>query len=165
MLSTAYYGLFRIGEITLGPHVIKAKDIHVTRNKKKVMFVLHSSKTHGRDKKPQIIKISSSETISTAHVFCPFRLLLDYFYARKTVAEEQSEQFFVYSNREPVAPHQFGKLLYDLIVFNNLNPELYDSHGFRIGRATDMLSMNFSILEIRKFGRWQSNAVYSYLRT
>ena len=46
LFSTAYFGLFRIGEITQSPHVIKACDVHLAKNKKKVMFVLRSSKTH-----------------------------------------------------------------------------------------------------------------------
>ena len=35
ILSTAYFGLFRIGEITKSPHVIKASDVHICLNKKK----------------------------------------------------------------------------------------------------------------------------------
>ena len=30
-----YYGLMRIGEISMGPHVLKAKDIHIATNKQK----------------------------------------------------------------------------------------------------------------------------------
>ena len=60
MFSTAYFGLFRIGEITQSPHVLKAIDVHTGVNKK-MMFVLHSSKTHNKGMKPQIIKITSTE--------------------------------------------------------------------------------------------------------
>ena len=45
MLVTAYYGLFRIGEVSESEHVIKAKDVHIGRNKNKLMFILHTSKT------------------------------------------------------------------------------------------------------------------------
>ena len=43
---TGYFGLLRIGELTSGPHVVKACDVHLGRNKNKMMFVLHTSKTH-----------------------------------------------------------------------------------------------------------------------
>ena len=46
ILLTAYYGLFRVSEITLSPHVLKARDVHIATNKKKLKFVLRSSKTH-----------------------------------------------------------------------------------------------------------------------
>ena len=35
MIVTAYYRLFRIGEITAGPHVIKTKDVLIGTNKNK----------------------------------------------------------------------------------------------------------------------------------
>ena len=59
IFSLAYYGLMRIGELTSGPHVVKAKDIHVGKNKDKILIILHSSKTHGKESLPQKIKISS----------------------------------------------------------------------------------------------------------
>ena len=58
MICTAYYGLFRIGEITESPHVVRAADVLIGTNKQKLMFVLHTSKTHGLGDKPQIIKIN-----------------------------------------------------------------------------------------------------------
>ena len=61
LFATAYFGLFRIGELTFSEHVVKAVDVHVGTNKDKLMFVLHSSKTHSRGMKPQIIKISSQK--------------------------------------------------------------------------------------------------------
>ena len=61
ILVMGYFGLLRVGEMTLGNHVIKAKDVHVGKNKNKLMFVLHTSKTHWTDVKPQVIKISSTD--------------------------------------------------------------------------------------------------------
>ena len=53
MIVTAYYGLFRVGEITLSPHVIKFIDVHSTGKKDKILFVLRTSKTHQISSKPQ----------------------------------------------------------------------------------------------------------------
>ena len=57
LFTTMYFGLFRIGEVTHSPHVLKAMDVHCAVNKLKMKFILHSSKTHGKGDKPQIIKI------------------------------------------------------------------------------------------------------------
>ena len=52
----AYYGLFRIGELSKGDHPIKACDVHVAVNKLKILIYLRSSKTHGLESPPQKIK-------------------------------------------------------------------------------------------------------------
>ena len=84
LFSMAYYGLFRIGELTSGTHPVLAKDVHISINKNKMMFVLHSSKMHGKSMKPQVIKINAKkETSRMKHAnlqvliwkFCPFKLL------------------------------------------------------------------------------------------
>ena len=61
MYVTAYYGLFRVGELTLSEHVVKAVDVHQGKNKDKLLFVLHTSKTHTRESKPQTITISGEK--------------------------------------------------------------------------------------------------------
>ena len=49
IFALSYYGMLRIGEVTASEHVIKAKNIHVAQNKQKILLVLYSSKTHGRE--------------------------------------------------------------------------------------------------------------------
>ena len=66
ILSTMYFGLFRIGELTKSPHVVKARDVQIGSNKKKILLILRSSKTHGPGSKPQQIKISSKKTTKGA---------------------------------------------------------------------------------------------------
>ena len=95
MFATAYFGLFRIGELTEGSHVVKAVDVHIGTNKDKMMFVLHTSKTHWYDSKPQTIKISAQCCSNKTNLFCPFRLLKEYLVVRKSRLEE-TEPFFVF---------------------------------------------------------------------
>ena len=52
IFCTAYFGLFRIGELTSGDHPVKAVDVHIGHNKCKMMFILRSLKTHGKDTNP-----------------------------------------------------------------------------------------------------------------
>ena len=88
LFAIAYYGLFRVGELTSGTHPVKAKDVHVGRNKNKLLFVLYSSKTHGKESQPQEIKISalqnynslndSKQRIQKFKFFCPFKITRDY---------------------------------------------------------------------------------------
>ena len=42
IFSTMYFGWFRICEIVLGSHTVRAKDVHIGQNKKKLLFLLHT---------------------------------------------------------------------------------------------------------------------------
>ena len=116
LFTTAYYGLFRIGELTKSEHVVKARDVHVALNKMKMMFILRTSKTHWSDTKPQIVKISSEPVYNTKELIitnraqldksqvCPFTLLQRYVRTRRK-AKNYKEQFFVFKDNSPVQPH------------------------------------------------------------
>ena len=64
IFATAYYGLLRISEIATGTHPILALDVHVGVNSKKVLLVLRTSKTHWKNKKPQLIRINSNGSLT-----------------------------------------------------------------------------------------------------
>ena len=172
MISTAYFGLFRIGEITDSDHVVKAKNVFIGTNKQKLMFILHSSKTHGKESKPQIIKISASDRDNKQTMvphpqslaFCPFTLLENYLQARKP-RKSDSEPFFVFQDRTPVSPANFRNILDELLKHNHFDARLYSSQGFRAGRTTDLYELGVSVETIKKLGRWSSSAVNTYLRT
>ena len=135
ILSTAYFGLFWIGEITQSS-CGKSKGCHIGLNKKKLMFVLHTSKTHGLGAKPQIMKITSinrsTNKTKARDKNCPFTLLQNYLKLQKKYLTCE-EQFFVFRDRSPVQSTHFRKMLSKLIAFCNLNPRCYSSHSLRSG--------------------------------
>ena len=101
---TAYYGLFRIGEITEGPHCVKAKDVNIACNKNKMLFILWSSKTHGRNNKPQTIKISKNDTNGRSgrkRHFCPFNLSREYMSLRGNYTED-TDNYFIFRDKQLV---------------------------------------------------------------
>ena len=176
ILIIGYYGMLRIGELTQSEHVILAKDVHLALNKKKLLIVLYSSKTHGKESLPQKIKISGLDSYETTtggkihlqhhsnqRCFCPFLLTSQYIKLRGEY-ESENEQFFVFADKSPVCATHVRKVLKDCIKNLNLNEKLYDCHSLRAGRATDMLKYQFSVDEIKKAGRWKSNAVFKYLK-
>ena len=61
MMSTMYHGLLRISEVTKGTHPILAKDVHIGSNKRKFLLILRTSKTHWKNSKPQMVKITASK--------------------------------------------------------------------------------------------------------
>ena len=169
LIVTAYFGLFHIGELTHSDHVVKASDVHIGINKKKLLFVLRSSKTHCKGSKPQLIKISATPgdldkaaaSIRNIQV-CPFSLLKEYLNCRKKKINNR-EQFFVFKDRSPVKPHHLRNILKQAIKMIGLNYRLYNSHGLRSGRSLDLQKAGISVETIKKLGRWKSNTVYTYL--
>ena len=109
-----YYGLMRIGEMTSGPHVLKAKDVHLAKNKYKLLLVLHTSKTHNEGNPPQQIKIianvdEKSGAYRKRH-FYPMRTVNKFIAIRGPFATTD-EQFFIFRDKTPVMPVQVATVL------------------------------------------------------
>ena len=96
-----------MGELMQGPHTIKACDVHIAKNKNKLKFVLHTSKTHGLGSYPQKIKISAhSDSLEfKKQFFCPFQSSWEYLAMRGNYVNED-DPFFVLSDHTPVTPYQ-----------------------------------------------------------
>ena len=167
LFSTAYHGLFRIGEIASGPHVILAKNVHIGENKNKMLFILQSSKTHGKGNKPQLVKITSKpmqgKKKERENTYCPFNLLKIYINLRPPAVRED-EQFFVFSDGSAVRQPNVRNVLSHALKAADLNPHAYVFHALCLGHATDLLALRLSVETIKKIGRWRSNAVFTYLR-
>ena len=160
----AYYGLFRIGELTCSRHTIKACNVRIATTKDKILFILYSSKTHGTSNFPQRVKISrpSGENRKKRH-FCPFMLTRQYVKMRGS-SWNNDEPFFIHSDHSPVKPAQVRTVLKKTLQSVNLNPTLYNCQSFRIGHASDMFKSQVPISKIKSLGRWRSGAVYKYLK-
>ena len=161
MAIFGYYGLLRIGEMATGQHPILACNVHKDNMKQKILLILFTSKTHGLESRPQKIKIWSDT--ENKDVFSPFQVTQDYLEVRGDYYHDL-EQFFIFRDGTPVKPCQFRRLLRKAIKNLGLNPKFYDTHSLRIGRASDLLKIGYSIDQIKQLGRWKSNAVFKYLR-
>ena len=64
----------------------------------------------------------------------------------------------------PVKAEHTRKILKEAIKNINLDETLYDMHSLRIGRASDLIKCNHTVEEVKRLGRWKSNAVYKYIR-
>ena len=164
LFCLAYYGLMRVGELALGDHTLKAKDVYIATNKNKILLVLYTSKTHGKESAPQQIKISESEITKSKKFFCPFKAARDYMSYRRREYYTDQEQFFVFADGSPVKPSHVRCMLRTLLKSINLDHRLYQTHCFRIGRSVDLLKYGVPLEVIKRIGRWKSNAVYKYLK-
>ena len=179
LFTVAYYGWFRIGEITTGAHPVLAKYVHIAFNKKKLKFILRSSKTHGKNNEPQIIKLSSvdDKIMSTAkgkqqkhqNGFgnmedpCPYELMRQYTTLHGPY-RNSSDPFFVFKDGRPVTPYHMRTCLKAIMKEAGYNQKEFSGHSFRKGRSNDLLKLGLSVETIKKIGRWKSNAVFKYLK-
>ena len=161
--ALSYYGLFRVGELAVGEHQVKACDVHTALNKRKILVILHSSKTHNRGSLPQKVKINGRQDSRCKRNFCPFELTHRYIAIRGDI-EDLDEAFFVLQGKLPITPILIRNALRNILTSLNLDATLYDTHSLRIGRATDLLKQNYRVEEIMQIGRWKSNVVFKYLR-
>ena len=148
----------RIGEVTEGPHTLRAKDVHLAYNKNKIKVVLYTSKTHGTNKKLQEIKITAWQGYDNTlkrRCFCPFDLMQQYFDVRGGYWNIE-EKFFVFRDGSMVKPSHVRNLLFMLLQRVRLNPCLYNTHSFRSGRSLDLLQQGKNLQEIKEAGRWFS---------
>ena len=171
MLVVGYYGLLHAGELGTGPHVLLAKDVHIRKNKNKLLFILWSSKTHNKGVKPQMIKISSEPVDLSQKIvkrstqkmtYCPFSMLRDYIDCHPQ-AFNIEEQFFVFCDNTAVTTTNLRNTLKNMLKLLNFDTKLYNLHSLRIGRCCDLYKYGLSIETIKKIGHWKSNAIFTYL--
>ena len=172
LFLTAYFGFFRVSELTAGTHQLLAKNVHIGVNKKKVLFVLHSSKTHGQHMPLQMIKVQS-ETVKKRHgsrkrtakatLPCPYQMLCEYSSQRGGYASD-SEAFFIFRDKSTVKPFHFRKYLKNILILAGFDAKYYGTHSLRAGRSCDLYELGIPIDTIKRIGRWKSNAIFRYLR-
>lgn len=60
--------------------------------------------------------------------------------------------------------NEMSKVLKSAIQFCGYDPQLYDTHSFRVGRVSQLAADNAPDSVIRATGRWKSNAYLQYIR-
>ena len=150
LFALVYYMLFWVSELTTGGHPILARDVHIAHNKEKILVILRSSKTHGRESYPQKVKI-------TAHpdhfqwFFCLFQTARRFLSCRGNYLND-IEPFFVFRNHIPVKPQQARETLKKALINLNIDFKLYNFHSFRIGRSSDMIKWGATIEQVKLAG-------------
>ena len=164
MFTTAFYGFFRIGELAAknvdsGGDVLQYDDLcFISSNGSISMAKLTIRKfKHNTANKAFEILIARENSV----LVCPVQTLLDYCGMRGAA----SGPLFCDSDLRPVTISLFNTELKRCLVFCGLDTSRYKGHSFRIGAATHASEQGFSDSQIRKLGRWQSDAFKTYLRS
>ena len=160
IVSTGYYGLLRVGELTTGTHPIRAAIVFIAKSKLTYQLILHSSKMHSCSDLPQKVMLIFNEEIK---VHCPLKILSDFIEVRPKRKDDE-EPLFIFKDRVPIKPYHLRLILKNSIKANGFDENLYAMHSLGIGRCSVLMKMKVPIQEIKFFRRWRSNAVYKYIR-
>lgn len=157
--SLAFWGLFRVGEITATKgrnidHILAVHDITMNANIGVLRIHLRFSKT---DQTGQGVFIDLKRVGS---IVCPFDSMKQYLAARPSV----NGPLFIHFNGKALTRYQFSAVLNKTLIFAGVNPAKYKSHSFRLGGATAMSVAGKSVDEIKLMGRWKSCAYKTYIR-
>ena len=156
MFVVAFFGLFRIGELTISVHkeiLLNLSDLcyhedHFTISIKKYK--------HSKNKGSVSIPLLRHDN----KLICPVLNMLQFLEIRGY----SPGPLFCFASGNHVPRTFFAKYLNIGIKFIGLQSSLYKSHSFRIGGASYLAELGLSDAQIRERGRWDSDAFKKYIR-
>ena len=164
MFLTAFYGLFRIGELStkstrLACSVVQYRDLQILSREGDpcTAKITITDYKHNSDHRPFDILITRDDSVT----FCPVKILLKYCKIRGN----RPGPLFCNSDQTPITTSQFNTELQRCLQYCGLDISRYKNHSFRIGGACHAADKGFSDAQIRALGRWKSDAFKVYLRS
>jgi site-specific recombinase XerD len=158
VFTMMYHAALRASETCVTPqssHTLKAPQLELnkipTGNTIKIKF---TSYKHSQSQPTPLVIYPSD--LST----CPIRAYQRYSHSRGRT----NGPAFRNRDKTPLTRQQLAKTLHHLLSEINLNPLHFNTHSFRIGRATDMANQGFTYAQIALLGRWKSNAFLKYIK-
>ena len=156
MFTVAFFGLMRIGEVTMTANKqVPLMLSQVAISPKQVTISISNFKHNKSNKSVEVILERQGD-----HVVCPVYNLANYLLARGY----GSGPLFAFPDLAPVPRLFFAKHLRLLITFAGLDSSRYLGHSFRIGGASYYAELGYSDAQLRLMGRWGSNAFIKYIR-
>lgn len=154
----AYHACMRAGEAVTSSHdhhTLDFCDLKPTFHLNKPAYAItFSSFKHSRTPTNLILPSASSPR------YCPVHHLKKYIRLRGSTPGK----LFINITGQPIDRHFFAYHLKTSIAHLGMSPDLYNTHSFRIGRATQLATDHTPDNIIRSVGRWRSSAYQSYIR-
>ncbi len=160
LFSLMYHGLLRVSEVakTEGPtdHTLQLSQLTLTQAKQPELLIQFASCKHSKSPPPPA-RIASSTAPE-----CPVRLYTRYLIHRGKFSP--ASKAFCYPDSTPISREYVAKSLHSILALAHFDPSKYNTHSFRIGRATDLATSGASDRQIMLAGRWKSLAFKKYIR-
>ena len=155
----AFHACLRAGEVVISnkkSHTLQLDQLHrnITSHNDNYIITFRSYK-HSRGNETSI-ELNKSGKKST----CPVRALDTFLKLRG----EKDGPIFIDQDKKPVTRRDFSVFLKECVELQGLDSSRYNTHSFRIGRATQLAQDNTPERTIKQTGRWNSTAYEKYIR-
>ncbi len=159
----AFFGFMRVGELAadsrhrVQPSVLTVADVQFCKTGNGGHFLF--SFKHAKNNQcgpPQVIRLVQSDNAA----ICPVLALREFLSVRPAIAGP----LFCHFDCTPLTRFQFNAVLQKSLKFAELPGERIRAHSFRIGAASSAVSRGVPMDQVRRMGRWRSNAVATYIR-
>lgn len=161
--SLAFFGFCRVSEVVAqstkdqSQKAVLLSDLSFAIDQSFIEVVLRTSKTdqQGRGTRISIQAIHNSS-------LCPVQNMSNFL----SVRPFKPGYLFIHADSSLLTKFQFQAVLKKAIGATNaaINTNLYSSHSFRIGAATNAAMQGLSSDQIQVLGRWKSAAYKTYIR-
>ena len=156
VLTLMYSALLRVSEVTQSKHGKSNHNVkrsNVKFSSEEVGEVILTLETYKFSKKPVTMAVRETSNIT------PYDRAVEFDrWAGKR------KWFFVKEDGRPLLAETLRKHINRILIATGLNPKEYNTHSFRIGKATDMWDQGYSDTQICLAGRWNSKAYKKYIK-
>ena len=156
--TLAYFGLLRISElvytsVSLADRPLMLSDICLSNSF--LILTIRKSKTN-QVGKPVKLKIPTYVNKQICCVNAAMHFL--------KCRPKHLGYLLCHEDKSPLTRYQFSAILARCIQQLGMPSQLYKTHSFRIGRATDLSLAGVSSENIKRLGRWTSDTYTKYIR-
>lgn len=150
-----YHACLRSGEVVSSNNTDNIIGLHQVNLQLNSLFITFYKFKHSQGATPTLCIKPDQNTC-----YCPLQALRQYLQVRGS----QPGFLFIDKHSAPPTRLQFAHLLKSTLTMTGHPAHRYNTHSFRIGRATQLASDNHSDATIRTAGRWHSSAYRRYIR-
>ena len=151
MFLMQFFFALRIGEFTESRHNLSVEEISLKDDSITINFKSYKHSTDMIDS-PHIVHKSKEGP-------CPVEALKNYISLRG----KNPGPLFIIHNKS-IKRSNYNRIFKLLLKSLGENESQYSSHSFRAGATTYWSNKGLSELQIKRLGRWKSNAIFKYLR-
>ncbi|XP_070194980.1 integrase/recombinase xerD homolog [Littorina saxatilis] len=151
MFLLAFHAFQRVGEITESDHTLAFSDVTLTNDS--ILISFRSAK-HSAGKHQEAVVTTVANPL-----ICPVQALKEYIVKRRRMPGPLFKL-----NGRSLLRRDFVTTLKAMLNIAGIPADRFNSHSFRIGAATSSAAKGASDAQIRKRGRWQSDAFKRYIR-
>ena len=151
----SYHACMRAGEVVhsgTSSHTLQVSQISVVEGKGLQISFL--SYKHNKGQQPKMVLKPQ------VGLFCPVAALQSFLKIRG----KGDGPLFLKKNGRPLKRLEFSNFLKECLELEGLPAKQFNTHSFRIGRATQLARDKASEATIKATGRWKSNAYQKYIR-